>query len=90
MALITCPNKPQETFHKPQKPPKSIVECPYCKSTKTKKISDTGRCLSTGLFGIASKKWVSNGIVEIVILTFKEAAMLVSLIKCFALCFVLW
>ena len=32
------------------------VECPYCHSTKTKKISGSGRWLSTGLFGLGSSK----------------------------------
>lgn len=32
------------------------VECPYCKSTDTKKISGASRWLSTGLFGLSSGK----------------------------------
>lgn len=32
------------------------VTCPYCKSTNVKKISTTSRVVSTGLFGLASKK----------------------------------
>lgn len=32
------------------------VECPYCHSTDTKKISGTTRFVSTGLFGLASSK----------------------------------
>ena len=35
---------------------KPIVQCPYCQSTNTKKISGGARWLSTGLFGLASKK----------------------------------
>jgi len=35
-------------------PPK--IECPYCKSTDTKKISGTSRLLSVGFFGIGSGK----------------------------------
>lgn len=42
----------------------STVECPYCHSTNTKKISGTGRWLSTGIFGLASgkigKQWHCN------------------------------
>lgn len=32
------------------------VKCPYCQSTDTKKISGTSRFMSTGIFGLASKK----------------------------------
>ncbi len=32
------------------------IKCPYCKSTSVKKISTTSRVVSTGLFGLASKK----------------------------------
>ena len=32
------------------------VECPYCKSTNTQKITSGSRILSTGLFGLGSKK----------------------------------
>ena len=32
------------------------VECPYCKSNNTKKISTTSRVISTSLFGLGSKK----------------------------------
>jgi Zn finger protein HypA/HybF involved in hydrogenase expression len=32
------------------------VTCPYCQSTDTKKISGTSRFMSTGIFGLASKK----------------------------------
>ena len=39
-----------------QQPSIPIVECPYCHSTNTKKISGTSRWLSTGLFGLSSKK----------------------------------
>lgn len=34
----------------------SQVTCPYCKSTNCKKISSGSRWLSTGLFGLSSKK----------------------------------
>ena len=37
-------------------PSKPTVECPYCQSTDTKKISGTTRFVSTGLFGLASSK----------------------------------
>lgn len=40
------------------------ITCPYCQSTNTKKISTTGRMVSTGLFGLASgkvgKQWHCN------------------------------
>lgn len=36
------------------------VECPYCHSTNTKKISGTTRFISTGLFGLASNKIGKN------------------------------
>jgi len=36
------------------------VECPYCHSTNTKKISGTTRFVSTGLFGLASNKIGKN------------------------------
>ncbi len=39
---------------------KPIVTCPYCKSSSTTKISGVGRWLSTGLFGLASKKIGKN------------------------------
>lgn len=32
------------------------VECPYCKSNNTRKISMTSRVISTSLFGLGSKK----------------------------------
>lgn len=33
-----------------------VVKCPYCQSTDTSKISAMGRVVSTGLFGLGSKK----------------------------------
>ena len=37
--------------------PKPVrVQCPYCKSFNTKKISATSRMFSTNLFGLASNK----------------------------------
>lgn len=39
---------------------KPTVECPYCHSTDTKKISGTTRWVSTGLFGLASNKIGKN------------------------------
>jgi len=33
-----------------------VVKCPYCSSTNTSKISMVGRVVSTGLFGLGSKK----------------------------------
>ena len=45
-----------------KRPP--TIECPYCHSTDTKKISGTSRLMSTGLFGLASgklgKQWHCN------------------------------
>lgn len=35
---------------------KPTVKCPYCSSTNTSKISVMNRVVSTGLFGLASKK----------------------------------
>ena len=35
---------------------RTAVECPYCHSTNTKKISTANRMVSTGMFGLASKK----------------------------------
>ena len=35
---------------------KPTVECPYCKSTDTKKIGVVGRSMSFGLFGFGSSK----------------------------------
>ena len=37
-----------------KQPPK--IECPYCHSTATRKISGTSRVVSAGLFGLGSKK----------------------------------
>ena len=37
-------------------PSTPTVECPYCHSTDTKKISGTSRFVSVGLFGLASSK----------------------------------
>ena len=33
-----------------------VVKCPYCSSTDTSKISVMGRVVSTGFFGLGSKK----------------------------------
>lgn len=33
-----------------------VIECPYCSSTNTSKISAVSRVFSTGLFGLGSKK----------------------------------
>lgn len=35
---------------------KPVVECPYCKSTDTKKISGVSHMASVGFFGVSSKK----------------------------------
>lgn len=34
----------------------NVVRCPYCKSSNTRKISTASRVVSTGLFGLGSKK----------------------------------
>lgn len=36
--------------------PVTIVECPYCHSMNTSKISTVSRMTSTAMFGLASKK----------------------------------
>lgn len=33
-----------------------VIKCPYCQSTDTSKISLASRVVSTGLFGLGSKK----------------------------------
>lgn len=33
-----------------------VIECPYCHSTNTSKISAASRVFSTGIFGLGSKK----------------------------------
>ncbi len=35
---------------------KTVVECPYCHSTDTKKISGTSKAINTALFGIFGQK----------------------------------
>lgn len=50
-----------EKPYDPTKDPKSPyyipkVECPYCHSTNTSKIGTVNRMVSTGMFGLASKK----------------------------------
>ena len=56
-------NSYQEARRKQSNPGKPIsvsttpvVECPYCHSPNTKKITTTGRMMSIGFFGFASKK----------------------------------
>lgn len=44
---------------------KPIIECPYCHSTNTKKITNTSKAVHTALFGIFSigrnsKQWHCN------------------------------
>lgn len=43
----------ENSYSHPEKPQ---VECPYCHSTNTKKITNTSRWISAGLFGIGSSK----------------------------------
>lgn len=50
----------QEAVRKNIKNQPPTIECPYCHSTDTKKISGTTRFVSTGLFGIASNKIGKN------------------------------
>ena len=54
-------NSYQESLRKQNNPGKPVatapvVECPYCHSSNTKKITTTGRMMSIGIFGFASKK----------------------------------
>lgn len=61
-----CPEPHESNFAKiPQQSIKPIVTCPYCKSTNTKKISNTSKAMSVGLFGIfgmskVNKQWHCN------------------------------
>ena len=46
----------------PAQPSTPVVQCPYCKSTNTKKITTTSKAVHTALFGIFSmgrnsKQW---------------------------------
>ena len=61
--LYYCPKcnyrlkkKVEEDIINDIKSSKPTVTCPYCQSTDTKKISGTARFMSTGIFGLASKK----------------------------------
>ncbi len=45
----------KHTINRPNKN-NPVVECPYCHSTDTKRISAMNRVVSTGLFGFGSKK----------------------------------
>lgn len=49
-----APEPHKSPFDEIPKPP--VVTCPYCQSTDTKKISGVSRFMSTGIFGLASKK----------------------------------
>lgn len=52
----------QHTINKPQTKP--TIECPYCHSTDTKKISGTSKVVSTAIWGFFStkrfKEWHCN------------------------------
>ena len=48
-----CPEPTGSKFTNPEKP-KPTVTCPYCKSTNTKKITNTSKAIHTALFGIFS------------------------------------
>ena len=53
--------KIDSSFSTKQQPSsKPTVECQYCHSANTKKISGTKRWFSTGLFGLASNKIGKN------------------------------
>lgn len=70
--MAYCANCGEETYYddsgkidlpKPKQQP--LVECPYCHSTNTKKISTTSKVGSAALFGIfsigkISKEWHCN------------------------------
>lgn len=61
-----CPEPHKTNFKNTlQQSTKPIVTCPYCKSTNTKKISNTSKAMSVGLFGIfgmskVNKQWHCN------------------------------
>lgn len=48
--LYDVTKDPKSPFYKPQ------IICPYCHSSNVTKISNFDRVVSTGLFGLASKK----------------------------------
>lgn len=48
-----CPETHDSSYIKQQEP-KPIVICPYCKSTNTKKITNTSKAVHTVIFGIFS------------------------------------
>ena len=55
-------NEPNEEYfnrinqHTIKQSTKHNIHCPYCHSTNTSKIGTVNRMVSTGMFGIASKK----------------------------------
>lgn len=53
-AKNTPPYDPTQDPNSPYYIP--VIKCPYCQSTDTSKISAIGRVVSTGLFGLGSKK----------------------------------
>lgn len=59
--LITEDEYCSNGYHNSDKP---IVECPYCHSTDTKKISTTSKVMNTAVFGIFGtkrhKQWHCN------------------------------
>lgn len=59
--LITEDEYRSNSYHYSDKP---RVECPYCHSTNTKKISTTSKAINTAVFGILGtkrhKQWHCN------------------------------
>lgn len=60
--LITQDEYSSTGYHHSDKP---VVECPYCHSTDTKKITNTSKAVHTAVFGIFSmgrnsKQWHCN------------------------------
>lgn len=53
----TASDKRSEEARQKSIKPTVIVECPYCKSTNTKKISVASRNFSIGFFGLGSSKF---------------------------------
>lgn len=60
--LVTQDEYSSTGYHHSNKP---VVECPYCHSTDTKKITNTSKAVHTAVFGIFSmsrnsKQWHCN------------------------------
>ena len=55
----------EQQTQREQQSSKPVVECPYCHSTDTKKITNTSKAVHTAIFGIFSlsrnsKQWHCN------------------------------